>query len=95
MLLIMESILAESIYWFGLVTLGVSDTAAAQELGFAQHGIDRTFEWTQTVPAALLGGEQYRFSFKVTSTARQMFDGKFLEPTASSQSTTTPGLPYG
>lgn len=79
-LLIMESVLAESIYWFGLITLGVSETAVALELGSRVAESVSPFEWTQTVPAALLGGEQYRFSFKVSSTARQMFDGRFLEP---------------
>lgn len=93
-LLIMESVLAESAYWFGLVTLGVAETSAAQELGSRQAESVSPFEWTQTVPAALLGGEQYRFSFKVSSTARQMFDGRFLEPDRLFSKYEDSSLPY-
>lgn len=93
-LLIMESVLAESIYWFGLVTLGVVDTSAAQELGSRVAESVSPFEWTQTVPAALMGGEQYRFSFKVASTARQMFDGRFLSPERLFTKYEDASLPY-
>ncbi len=93
-LLIMESVIAESAYWFGLVTLGVTETSAARDLGSRQADSVSPFEWTQTVPAALLGGEQYRFSFKVSSTARQMFDGRFLDPDRLFSKYEDASLPY-
>jgi hypothetical protein len=93
MLLVMESIVAESLYWFGLVTLGVSDLAIARELGGRTVG-DLPSELGAASPSAMLGGDECMFCFKVSPTARQMFGGKYLDPAALFADKRAEGAPY-
>lgn len=93
-ILILESLVAESLYWFGLVVFGVSDLSVASELG------NRTNEsvWPSGIPGGgrlpFLGGEEYVFCFKVTATGRQMFDGDYLAPERLFSKYEDASLPY-
>ncbi len=94
-LLIMESILAESFYWLGLVTLGVSDLAAARQLGSRPNDSASPFDGTHPLSSHLLGAGEFAFCFKPSPTARRMFDGKYLEPDRLVSKSDQSGLPYG
>lgn len=94
LLLIMESIIAESLYWFGITTLGVSDLAVAQELGSRNSESLSHLDWSHAVPPGLLGSEEFLFWFKISSTAQQMFGGKLLEPGQLQEKNLEAGLPY-
>lgn len=93
-MLILESIVAESLYWLGVVTLGVSDLAAAQDLGSRSGETLSPVDWSHAIPPGLLGGEEYVFSFKVSATAVQVFEGHYLEPDKLFRKTNVEGMPY-
>lgn len=94
--LIMESIVAEPLYWFGLVTLGVSDLAAARELGSRPNESIPSVaaELARPLVPSLANGEDFLFSFKVTQSGRQIFDGHYLEPERAFAKGDLSGLPY-
>lgn len=94
--LIMESVVAEPLYWFGLITLGVADMEAARELGSRPNESLQLVaaEITRPISSGHFSREEFLFSFKVNAAGRQIFDGRFLEPGRAFTKYDAPGLPY-
>ncbi len=78
--LIIEAIIAESLYWLGLVTLGVQDLDTARELGNRPNDSMLILEAGRTISPTWTGTEQFAFCFKPSTHTRQLFGGKYLEP---------------
>ncbi len=93
-LFILESMFAESLYWLGLVNLGLSDLAVLPELGSRTQTSLAPLEVARRLSPHLLAGGEYLFSLKVTSTGRQMFGGRYLEPERLFARYEDPALPY-
>jgi len=79
-ILIVESIVAESLYWLGLVTLGVPDLEIAAELGSRTNEALAPFDLGQAGSPLLLGTGGFSFCFKPTQQGRETCGGKYLEP---------------
>lgn len=77
---IMESVIAESLYWFGITTLGLTEMGLARELGCRDNEVLSTADWSHTLPPGLLSGENSGFWFKVSSSCHQTFAGNLLDP---------------
>lgn len=94
--LIIESVIAEPFYWFGLVTLGVSDMLAARELGSRPNESIPSVaaELARPLVPSIVTGEEFLLSFKVSQSGRQIFDGRYLEPARAFSKGVPPGVPY-
>lgn len=93
-LLVMESIIAESLYWLGLVTLGARELSIARELGNRPNESIAPFDVNHPLPAHLIGSGEYSFCFKPNAGARQMFEGRYMEPARLAHYAAGSGLPY-
>lgn len=92
--LIMESILGEALYWFGLLTLGVPDLDAAAELGSRTvQGLGNS-DVLNRVSSSAGADPDYLFCFKVSATGRGMFDGDLSSPSRLFAKDDASDLPY-
>lgn len=92
--LIMESIVAESLYWFGLITLGVPDMETGFKLGSRTHVEMATSGKKVSALSDLIEEDECQFSFKVSDVMRQIFSGRYLEPDRLFAAGQAEGLPY-
>lgn len=92
--LVMESVVAESLYWLGIVTLGVSDLEVARELGCRPNEAIAPFDPAHPMASHLVGSGEHAFCFRPSPIARQLFEGRYLDPPSHSRSEDR-SLPYG
>ena len=92
--LILESMIVEPLYWFGLITLGVTDLDIARELGSRPHESPAVAELSDSASSSFTSSDDHLFCFKISSTGRQMFDGRYTDPSRLFSSYEEPGAPY-
>ncbi len=93
--LIMESVLAESLYWLGLIVLGVADLDVARRLGSRPNEAIAPYDPAHPFLARQMGEENFMFSFRLTEQGRQILGRPWLEPDRLFARMPDPELPFG
>ncbi|MCL5269502.1 MAG: helicase-associated domain-containing protein [bacterium] len=78
-ILIMESVLAETLYWLGVVMLGVSDQEIARQLGSRANESIAPYDPTHPVSLRMMGEGQFMFFFRLTDFGRQLLARPYLD----------------
>ncbi len=78
--LIMESVVAETLYWLGLVVLGVSDLEVARQLGSRPNEAIAPYDPSRPFSSRLVGDEQLMFMFRLSETGAEILTRTYLDP---------------
>lgn len=79
-ILILESVLAETLYWLELVVLGVADLDVAAQLGSRPNEAIAPYDPNHPIPPSLIGEESFHFCFRLTESGRTILNRAYLEP---------------
>jgi hypothetical protein len=93
-LLIMESVVAETLYWLGIVMLGVSDLEVARRLGSRPNEAIAPYDPSRPLSARLIGEENLIFCFRLTDFGRTLLSRNFLDPAKVFSRLPDAELPY-
>ena len=93
--LIMESVVAESLYWLGLVVLGVADLDVARRLGSRPNEAIAPFDPTHSFSARQIGEENFMFSFRLSDAGRTIVGRSYLDPERLFAKLPDAELPFG
>ena len=78
-ILVLESLIAESLYWLGIVTVGVANSARLAELGSrSDESLDPLVR--RGVNSSAKRPKEYAFAFKPTALGRQILSGSSADP---------------
>lgn len=94
MYLIIESVLAETFHWLGIVSLGVSDLETAATLGSRPNEAIAPYDPTRPISPHLIGAGTANFSFKLTEFGRNLFTMPYIEVDKLFGKVDDPDLPY-
>jgi hypothetical protein len=78
-LLIMEAIIAETLYWLGVVVLGVTDLEVARRLGSRPNEAIAPYDPSHPLSARQMGDEAFMFTFRLTDFGRQLISRPYLD----------------
>ena len=92
-ILIIESVLAETLYWMGVVILGVSDMETARRLGSRPNEAIAPYDPAHPLSARMMGEEHFMFQFKLTEVGRYILQHAYLEPEKLFAQNPDPNLP--
>jgi hypothetical protein len=93
-LLIMEAIVAETLYWLGAVVLGVADLSVAQRLGSRPNEAIAPYDPSHPLSARQMGDEAFMFTFRLTDFGRQLLSRAYLDADKLFGKASDPALPY-
>ena len=77
--LIMESVVAETLYWLGVVVLGVADLEVSRRLGSRPNEAIAPYDPNHPLSARLIGEESLLFCFKLSEFGHQLMARPYLD----------------
>ncbi len=92
--LIIESMLAESLYWLGVIALGVADLNVAQRLGSRHNDEIAPYDPAHPLTGGLVGRDDTRFCFKLSDFGAVLLSRPYLNPEKVFARMPDPELPY-
>lgn len=93
--LILESVVAEALYWLGVVLLGVADLEVARRLGSRPNEAIAPYDPSRPLLARQMGEANFMFSFRPTEQGRVILGRQYLEPDKLFAKMPDPELPFG
>ena len=72
--------IAETLYWLGVVVMGVADLEVSRNLGSRPNEAVAPYDPNHPLSARQIGDESYMFSFKLTDYGRQLLSRCYLDP---------------
>ncbi|MCE5229962.1 helicase-associated domain-containing protein, partial [bacterium] len=93
--LILESVVAEALYWLGVVLLGVADLDVARRLGSRPNEAIAPYDPSRPLLARQVGEANFMFSFRPTEHGRAMLSRQYLEPDKLFARMPDAELPFG
>ncbi|MEN6627137.1 MAG: helicase-associated domain-containing protein [Candidatus Sumerlaeia bacterium] len=93
--LILESVVAEALYWLGVVLLGVADLEVARRLGSRPNEAIAPYDPSRPLLARQVGEANFMFSFRPTGEGRTLLGRPYLEPDKLFAKMPDPELPFG
>lgn len=94
MYLIIESVLAETLYWMGIVAIGVPEVKSALELGSRPNEAIAPYDPSRPISPRLIGKGGANFSFRLTDFGRQLFTRPYLDADKLFAGEPLSSLPY-
>jgi hypothetical protein len=92
-ILIMESVIAETLYWLGVVVLGVSDLEVSRQLGSRPNEAIAPYDPNHPLSPRQMGDEQFVFSFRLTEFGRHLLARPYLDVEKLFAKNPDPALP--
>jgi len=92
--LIVESVVAETLYWLGVVVLGVADLEVSRRLGSRPNEAIAPYDPGRPLSARLVGDETLIFSFRLSEFGRTLMGRSYLDPDKLFARPCDPELPY-
>jgi hypothetical protein len=93
-ILILESVVAETLYWMGIVVLGVADLEVARSLGSRPNEAIAPFDPTHPLSARQMGAPDFLFCFKLSEFGRRLMTRPFLDVEKLFNGATDAQFPY-
>lgn len=78
--LIVEAVIAETLYWLGVVALGVSSLDVARKLGSRPNESIAPYDPNHPVSSRLMGDGEFMFVFRPTDFGRTLLSRPYLDP---------------
>ena len=92
--LIMESIVAETLHWLGVVVLGVADLEVSRRLGSRPNEAIAPYDPNHPLSARLIGEDNLLFCFRLSEFGRTLMGRSYLEVDKLFTKATDPEFPY-
>ena len=92
--LIMESIVAETLHWLGVIVLGVADLEVSRRLGSRPNEAIAPYDPNHPLSARLIGEGNLLFCFRLSDFGRLLMTRPYLEPEKLFAKSPDPELPY-
>lgn len=93
-ILIMESVVAETLYWLGIAVLGVADLEVSRKLGSRANETIAPYDPNRPLSSRLIGDENLLFCFRLSEFGRQLMSRPYLEVDKLFSKMPDPDLPY-
>ncbi len=91
--LILESMISESLYWMGIVILGVRDMNVASKLGSRSNEAITPFDNVHSPSIRLLGNENFQYCFRLTEFGCELLKRSYTLPKKIFASIPDPSMP--